>query len=221
MQTDLFDNRNEVPPASPGPERILLDRDGKSFVLLHRGFYPHQKADSLFERLSQEIPWRQDNIRIAGKTLPVPRLQAWFGDPGADYGYSGIRLTAQPFTSTLTKIRQDTEQLGNSAGAGKLRFNSLLANLYRDGSDGVGWHSDDEPELGINPVIASVSFGGTRRFSLKPKDKSRRPLHIELYHGDIMIMSGETQHHWVHQVPKTRAAVPPRINLTFRKIHVK
>ena len=113
------------------------------------------------------------------------------------------------------------ESLGDGRTSHPLSYNSLLANLYRDGNDSVGWHSDDEKELGTNPMIASVSLGASRRFSLKPQDKSRGPLHIELHSGDVIIMGGETQHHWIHQIPKTRMPVTARINLTFRKIHVK
>ena len=236
MQPDLFTTEQnspkektpeqktpEQPSANAGaiPESIDLDPEGRCFLTLYRGFYHTASAQHLFDTLYQEIPWRRDNIRIAGKLIPIPRLQAWFGTPEASYSYSGIQLQPTPFTPLLDQIRQDMESLGDGRHRTDVAYNSLLANLYQNGNDSVGWHSDNEPELGCNPVIASVSLGCNRRFSLKPRDRSRPPLHLDLNHGDVLIMAGATQHHWIHQVAKTRLPVTHRINLTFRKIHVK
>lgn len=221
MQPDLFTTDSHHLTQKHEPEVTLLDPQGKCYLCIYRGYYNQSEAQELHCNLLSSIPWRQDNIRIAGRQLPIPRLQAWFGDPGTDYAYSGIRLAPIPLSAALLRIKQDMESLGNGRDQHSLRYNSLLANLYRDGNDSVGWHSDDEKELGTNPVIASVSLGGSRRFSLKPRDKHRPPLHLDLHSGDVLIMGGETQHHWVHQIPKTRTPVTPRINLTFRKIHVK
>lgn len=210
MQEDLFSSQQHP------VETLRLDPRGIDILYLYRQFYTSHQAQQLMAQLTDELLWRQDSIRIAGRTLPIPRLQAWYGDADARYSYSGIELDPLPFNSTLISIKQDMEVLA------KCTFNSLLANLYRNGDDSVGWHSDDEKELGKNPIIASVSLGATRRFSLKPKhDRRLKPIHLELSAGDVLIMAGETQHHWQHQVPKTKKSPGPRINLTFRKIHVK
>ena len=143
-----------------------------------------------------------------------PRLNAWYGDPGCRYGYSGTRFEPLPWTETLTDIK---ERLTATLG---VAFNSMLANRYRDGRDSVAWHSDDEPELGRNPVIASVSLGATRRFTLKHKSRRDiRPLAVDLTHGSLLVMSGPTQHQWLHQIAKTTRIVGERINLTFRYIY--
>lgn len=218
MQQDLFNSSNPV------PEVINLDAKGQSYLLWFHGFYSRAQADSLFTELQATVPWEQAEIKIAGRILPIPRLQAWFGEPDAVYGYSGIELTPVPFTETLLTIKRDVENAGEKYIKPHLncRFNSLLANLYRDGSDSVGWHADNEKPLGENPLIASVSFGSKRRFSLKHRiDRSIAPLHLDLDHGDLLLMAGATQHQWQHQVPKTKACHSPRINLTLRKIHVK
>jgi alkylated DNA repair dioxygenase AlkB len=141
----------------------------------------------------------------------VPRLSAWYGDAGAVYTYSGLRLEPLPWTPVLLEIKQATERLSGT------RFNSVLLNLYRDGQDSMGWHSDDEPELGPEPVIASVSLGALRRFVFQHK-KRRWRIALDLEPGSVLLMAGATQHHWRHALPKTRRPVAPRINLTFRTI---
>ncbi|MCG8671996.1 MAG: alpha-ketoglutarate-dependent dioxygenase AlkB [Pseudomonadales bacterium] len=219
MQQDLFTQPDAVDSKnnSEDPvETLYLDPERLSFLQFYRGFLNPDRAASLFKTLQKDVPWRQDRIRIAGKEIPIPRLQAWFGNIDAQYGYSGIALTPIPFSPTLSEIKNAIE-----ATCGD-NFNSLLANYYRDGQDSVSWHADDETELGTNPVIASLSLGETRRFSLKHKhDKSFDTLHLDLHQGDLLIMAGETQHHWLHQVAKTKKTREPRINLTFRKIYVK
>ncbi|AUM14264.1 alpha-ketoglutarate-dependent dioxygenase AlkB family protein [Ketobacter alkanivorans] len=206
-QEDLF-IFGDVPLQSV--ELIELE-DGE--ILWARRFYDEDTARQLYSRLQEEIPWRQDNIRIAGKETPIPRLQAWFGDPGISYTYSGLTLQPKPWNDTLQHIKEQIESYSDT------QFNSLLANLYRDEQDSVGWHADNEPELGNNPVIASLSLGGERTFQLKHRQHPERKLELELRSGDLLIMKGAMQHHWLHQIPKSKQACLPRINLTFRKIN--
>ncbi|RLU00241.1 alpha-ketoglutarate-dependent dioxygenase AlkB family protein [Ketobacter sp.] len=205
-QNDLF-IFGDVPLQSV--ELIELE-DGE--ILWARRFYDEDTARQLYSRLQEEIPWRQDNIRIAGKEMPIPRLQAWFGDPGMNYTYSGMTLEPTPWSDTLLTIKEQIEDYGDH------RFNSLLANLYRDEQDSVGWHADNEPELGANPVIASLSLGAERTFQLKHRKHPERKLALELASGDLLIMKGSLQHFWLHQIPKNRHPTEPRINLTFRRI---
>ncbi len=170
-------------------------------------FFDAAKADILFERIRAETPWRQEHGRFG----PFPRLTAWYADTGLTYSYSGVTHEATPWTDTLHQIRVKVE------AAAATSFNSLLLNRYRAGSDSMGYHADDEPELGVNPVIASVSFGAVRRFVLKHKKTGER-LRYDLAHGSLLIMAGTCQHHWIHAVPKTKAELSERINLTFRRI---
>lgn len=180
-------------------------------------FYPQlftaPEADRLFETLLAETDWTQEQIKICGKTIDIPRLTAWCGDPGKVYTYSGIRLRASPWTPALAEIKERVEKLGTE------RFNSVLLNRYRNGADSVAWHSDDEPELGKNPPIGSVSLGAQRKFQMKHKtDHTQKLVNIPLTHGSYLLMRGATQHHWRHQLPKTKKPVGERINLTFRTI---
>lgn len=182
-------------------------------LALIRDWIPAEQAFELFISLRDELVWEQSTIYIAGTARRIPRLNAWYGDAGASYRYSGKRFQPRPWTKTLGRLR---ERVACTADA---PFNSVLANLYRDGNDSVGWHSDDETELGVNPVIASLSLGSERRFALKHKrNKSLPRMDIMLPSGCLLVMSGVTQHHWVHQLPKTRLPVGPRINLTFRQV---
>lgn len=189
-------------------ERLELP-DGEG-VLYRRAFAPADRA-RLFAALDRETPWQQPIITLYGRRIASPRLSAWYGDPGAVYAYSGLRLEPAPWTPTLQCLRERVESLA------RVRFNSVLLNRYRDGRDSMGWHSDDEPELGRNPVIASVSFGAARRFLMEHR-KRRLRLEWLLEDGDVLVLGGPTQHCWRHHVPKTREPVGPRINLTFRRI---
>jgi alkylated DNA repair dioxygenase AlkB len=162
--------------------------------------------------LRSRIDWRQEDILIFGERRRVPRLVAWHGDPGATYVYSGTVHEPVPWTADLQRIRTRAEALTGQ------RYNGVLLNLYRDGRDGMGWHADDEPELGPNPVIASVSLGATRRFCLRHRRRKDLKLDLLLPHGSLLCMSGATQHHWVHALPKTRRPVGERINLTLRLV---
>lgn len=204
MQISLFSDN--------APHRQTFSLDQGQLDLL-TGIFSPGEAEHLFLRLQESLQWSQAQIRIQGRVLPIPRLQAWYGDPGTGYGYSGIRLEPLPWTPELQQIRERLAELC------RIDFNSVLCNLYRNGQDSVSWHADNEAELGINPVIASVSLGATRRFQLKPRRGAGDTLNLDLPHNSLLIMGGVLQHHWIHQVPKTRQPVGPRINLTFRRIH--
>ncbi len=161
--------------------------------------------------LLDEVPWKQEQITLFGKTRDMPRLTCWMGE--ASYTYSGLPNRPAPWSPTVQRLRDDVAAL---AGA---RFNGVLLNLYRDGADSMGWHADDERELGPDPVIASVSLGAVRRFRFRPKPRhSAEPFGIDLPDGSVLIMRGDTQANWQHAIPKTKRPVGPRINLTFRWI---
>ncbi|MDC8004519.1 alpha-ketoglutarate-dependent dioxygenase AlkB [Aureisphaera galaxeae] len=175
-------------------------------------FFGPEEADALYEELYRETPWQQDDIKIFGKVYAQPRLTALYGSEEKTYRYSGLTMYPKLFTPTLLEIKDRVEkETGN-------HFNAVLLNLYRDGNDSNGWHSDDEKELGTNPVIASVSLGAKRCFQLKHKRDKKLKYKLFLNHGSLLLMSGETQHHWKHQLPKTKKINVPRINLTFRAL---
>jgi alkylated DNA repair dioxygenase AlkB len=203
-----------MPPANPPPARAdhrrldLPDAD----VRLWAGAWPADEADRLFRELLSSIDWRQEEILIFGQRRLVPRLVAWYGDPGTAYTYSGTTHEPLPWTATLAAIRSRVESLTCHS------FNSVLLNRYRSGRDGMGWHADDEPELGRDPSIASVSFGESRRFMLRHRRQRGSRCELLLGHGDLLLMAGPTQHHYVHAVPKTARTVGERINLTFRSV---
>lgn len=169
-------------------------------------------ADGLMTALQDQVPWSVHRIRIFGREVDSPRLSCWIGDPQARYRYSGALFEPHPWPAVLRPLR---ERLHHALG---VDFNSVLANLYRDGRDAMGWHSDDEPELGAAPVIASLSLGATRRFALKHRRDPERRLALDLPHGSLLVMSGPTQRHYRHALPRTTRPVGARINLTFRQI---
>jgi alkylated DNA repair dioxygenase AlkB len=170
------------------------------------------EADGLLAELQVSIAWEVHRIRIFGREVDSPRLSCWIGDDDATYVYSRTRFQPRPWTPALAALR---DRVAAACGS---PFNSVLANLYRSGQDSMGWHSDNEPELGSQPVIASLSLGAVRRFRLKPRGESRREnvVGIELGHGSLLRMGGDTQHLYLHDLPKTGEAVGPRLNLTFR-----
>ena len=176
------------------------------------GFLTIEEADYYYEHLFDQVPWKQDPIKIFGKSILQPRLTALYGENGKSYSYSGIVMEPLPFNEELSVLKTKTEEVSLSS------FTSCLLNLYRDGSDSNGWHADDEKELGRNPVIASISLGQERIFHLRHKRNKELKHKILLEHGSLLLMKGETQHHWQHQIPKSRRQMNPRINLTFRYI---
>ena len=187
-------------------ETISL-RDG-GILDYDAAFFPAEEADALFASLRREVVWQQE----VGRGRPFPRLTAWYADAGLCYRYSGVTHRGTGWSPQILAIKQRVE-----AAAGT-PFNSLLLNLYRDARDSIGLHADDEPELGPNPVVASVSLGAVRQFVLKHK-VTREKRTFQLAHGSLLIMAGTCQHHWLHGVPKTAVPVGERINLTFRRIN--
>ena len=185
-----------------------------SDINLHQDHFDAEIAGNLLRELTEEIPWVQNKIRFYGKESLVPRLESWHGDEGMSYTYSGIKMDAKPWTKNLLMIKESIEPIA------KTTFNSVLINYYRDGKDRVAWHSDDEKELGKNPVIASVSLGAERKFKLRHKKYKENQLQHEVFlqNGSLLLMSGSTQHHWLHEIPRTAKPIGPRINLTFRVI---
>ncbi len=175
-------------------------------------FFNQQDADLYFKVINTDTKWQHDDITVYGKTYKQPRLTALFGNLNQSYGYSNIVMYPQPFTSTLQSIKEKVEKNSDH------EFNTLLINLYRDGNDSNGWHADNEKELGKNPIIASVSFGETRPFHFKHRSFKDQRHKINLQHGSLLIMRGEMQHFWLHQIAKTKKKIQPRINLTFRKL---
>nr|WP_043290844.1 alpha-ketoglutarate-dependent dioxygenase AlkB [Pseudoxanthomonas spadix] len=169
-------------------------------------------AEALNAALSQAISWETHRLRLFGRWVHAPRLSCWIGDPGAVYRYSGRTFAPQPWPHALLPLRQRLrEELG-------VDFNSVLANLYRDGRDAMGWHSDDEPELGPEPVIASLSLGAARRFVLRRRDDHAVKQALVLEPGSLLVMRGASQRDWQHALPRTARPGGPRINLTFRRI---
>jgi len=192
------------------PQQIPLT-DGE--LLYIPELFDRDKADSLFAQLENEIPWRQDQIKLFGRDCLIPRLQHFQGDSGISYTYSGLKMPAADWHPAVTEIRDRISQHYDA------QFNCVLLNLYRNGQDSMGWHSDDEKELGENPVIASVTLGEARRFLLRHRYNKQLPkCELQLQHGSLLVMSGKTQHYWQHSVPRTARAIEPRINLTFRRI---
>jgi alkylated DNA repair dioxygenase AlkB len=169
------------------------------------------EANTYFKLFQNTLPFHQGNITIFGKTYPIPRLEAFFATGNQRYSYSGKTLISHPFTPELLDIKRKIEEISSET------FNCVLVNLYRDGQDSNGWHADNEPELGKNPSIASLSLGASRRFDLR-HNLSNQKLSFELNHGSLLVMKGEMQHFWKHQIAKTKKVTEPRINLTFRTI---
>ena len=174
-------------------------------------FFSKVESDFHFKELTDNILWKQESMNMYGKRINFPRLTAWYGDNDKPYSFSGITLNPMPWSNDLLEIKNKIEP---KAG---VIFNSVLLNRYRDGNDSISWHTDAEPELGKNPIIASVNFGETRNFQLRHIN-TKEKIEIELIHGSLLIMQGETQHYWQHQIPKTTRKVKERINLTFRVI---
>lgn len=229
MQNDLFNDARDskrtdvlLPdlinklPTTPASINHTL---GHNLIVEYPQVFDPSVSLSVFDAIDKTTPWRQDQIRIAGRTIPVPRLQCWMGEQQCRYAYSNISLDPVPWTQEMASIRDFVNKV---AGA---QFNCVLINKYRSGEDSVSWHADDEPELGPSPQIASLSLGATRRFQLKRKpllglsksELSERVL-MNLTSGSLLIMQPGVQENWLHQIAKTKVPVGPRINLTFRAI---
>ncbi len=172
-------------------------------------FLRSAEADDFFATLRTTLPWQQERINLFGKSVLQPRLQSWHGEVA--YTYSGLTMSPHPWTAELISLKERCEAIAEA------RFNSVLANLYRNGQDSMGWHQDNEPALGRNPVIASLNLGESRRFVLRNLH-CKTQIEYELSHGALLVMAGELQHHWRHSVPKTSKPKGERINLTFRHI---
>lgn len=202
-QLDFFSQANSS-------ERFINITNGQYCLI--NGFFERSEAIKLFDSLLSDISWKQEEMNIYGRIIKFPRLTAWYGDRDKPYSFSGIQLNPEPWTEALIDIKKQIEAIAETS------FNSVLLNLYRDGNDSISWHTDAEKELGKNPTIASVNFGASRKFQLRHKvTKEKRELILE--NGSLLIMKGELQHFWQHQVPKTKKPVDKRINLTFRTIY--
>lgn len=175
-------------------------------------FFSKIASDSYFVTLKNETNWQHDTIKVYGKTYPQPRLTALFGESNQPYSYSNIKMYPEPFTPTLKTIQNQIEAIAEH------KFNTVLLNLYRNGNDSNGWHADNEKELGENPIIASVSFGEARPFHFKHRTLKEQRYKLTLEHGSLLIMKGEMQKYWLHQIAKTKKRIQPRINLTFRQL---
>ena len=175
-------------------------------------FFNTDEAEHFYSKLSKTIPWQQDPITVFGKTYDQPRLTALHANNTKPYSYSGITMYPNQMTTELTAIYERIRTVSS------LEFTSVLLNLYRDGKDSNGWHADNEKELGRSPSIASVSFGAQRFFHLKHRTIKEARLKVLLHSGSLLLMEGDTQEKWLHQIPKTTKPIQPRINLTFRKI---
>ena len=183
-------------------------KDGE--ILYDRNFLSSVEASRYFKILRNETAWQQDQIKVFGKVYDQPRLTALYANNNFPYSYSNITMYPSPFSATLLEIKEKVEQQL------KKEFTTCLLNLYRHGQDSNGWHADNEKELGKNPIIASVSLGAERMFQMKHRTDNSQKIKINLIHGSLLVMSGSTQHYWLHQIPKTKKHVEERINLTFR-----
>ena len=197
---DLFDHQT-IP--------LALTSERQSSITFWPNWLSATTADKLLDRAINTVDWRADRIKIVGKQIPLPRLQQWFGEPGTSYTYSNIRLPAVTFPDFIEQLRVDIEKQTGAA------FNRALVNYYRDGSDSVDWHADDEPELGQEPLIASLSVGVVRVFQLRHTVTKQR-ISIPLPHGSLLIMGAGIQNYWQHRIAKVKELNQPRVNFTFR-----
>ncbi|WP_205500503.1 alpha-ketoglutarate-dependent dioxygenase AlkB family protein [Rufibacter psychrotolerans] len=182
-------------------------------VYLLPEFIPKEDRSALQQALDVNVAWRQEKIRMFGRQVDQPRLTAWYADAGKAYTYSGLTWQPLPWLPELTELRTRLESATGAA------FNSVLLNLYRHGQDSMGWHADDEPELGQNSIIASLSLGQERTFAFRHRQQKELKHQLVLPSGSLLLMAGPTQHFWHHQLPKTTKPQQPRINLTFRFIY--
>ncbi|NQX76514.1 alpha-ketoglutarate-dependent dioxygenase AlkB [Gilvibacter sp.] len=199
--SDLFSEIN--------PQPVKLPLNGAE-AIYYPNFINAAQAESIFNQLLEQTPWQQDDIKVFGKVYAQPRLTALYAKNEQPYSYSNITMHPKPFTSLLLMLKDKLKEVC------EVDFTTVLLNLYRDGNDSNGWHADDEKELGVNPVIASLSFGASRNFRFREKANKKNTYSLTLDSGSLLLMQGATQHLWQHQIPKTKKEVGPRINLTFR-----
>ncbi|MCC5939280.1 MAG: alpha-ketoglutarate-dependent dioxygenase AlkB [Lunatimonas sp.] len=188
----------------------LLPYQGEAYYF--PSFLTDEESQYLFLALESEINWNQEEIWMFGKRVMQPRLTALCGDPEIPYGYSGISMQASPFTSSLRRLKQRLDDLAQTT------FTHVLLNYYRNGADSMGWHRDNEKVLGSAPVIASVSLGAERTFQFRHYEHKSTKMDLMLGSGSLLLMKGESQRFWEHQLPKAKGVLLPRINLTFRVI---
>ena len=219
MQQDLFTHKNANLNCATGVVDYIEHRLNRSWLREYKLLFSEQLSSQYLHALINTLPWQRAEITIAGRRIPVPRLQCWMGDAQSQYSYSGMRLTPLPWTEQLLAIKTRVETVSG------YHFNSVLLNYYRDGKDSVAWHSDDEPELGKDPVIASLSFGAQRLFELRPirhkhgeQEIQEKKFKLLLDNGSLLLMGGQLQGLYQHQLPKQATLSLPRLNLTFRSI---
>lgn len=186
----------------------ILPSNGEVFY--YPDFFSMEESDLYFQHLLNDVPWKQEPIVIFGKQIMQPRLTAFYGDLGKDYGYSGIRMASHFWTPELSEIKQKIEKVSGVA------FSGALLNYYRDGNDSMGWHRDNEKELGKRRVIGSVSFGASRIFQFRAYATKKSLQSLRLAHGSFILMRGESQQCWEHRVPKEPKVNSGRVNITFR-----
>jgi alkylated DNA repair dioxygenase AlkB len=206
-QFDIFGNLNNDHKVNK--DGFTKIEDGE--IIFYSRLFNKVEADNFLNYLKTKIIWKQESMNMYGRKVDFPRLTSWYGDNDKPYSFSGITLQPYAWTNEILEIKEKIEKLTT------VNFNSVLLNMYRNGNDSISWHTDAEKELGKNPIIASVNFGATRKFQLR-HIHTKEKLEIELAHGSLLIMQGELQHFWQHQVPKTAQNVTERINLTFRVI---
>jgi len=193
----------------PDPAANLLPCDG--IVSYHGPILGEDETRNYYDSLMSTVPWKHDEVVMFGKPVVTSRKVAWYGDPGMSYTYSGTTKQPLPWTRELRELKAIAEQRTGAT------FNSCLLNLYHDGREGMGWHSDDEKSLVTHSSIASLSFGAERKFSFRHK-RTKETVSVLLENGSLLVMAGETQIHWHHQLPKSAKVAAPRINLTFRSM---
>lgn len=208
-QLDIFNYTPILNFTNKKPKELHTIENGE--YIYCPNYFDRIESDLYFKKLKEGAIWKQETMNMYGKKIDFPRLTSWYGESDKPYTFSGITLHPHPWTKEIIEIKNKVENKASTY------FNSVLLNRYRDGNDSISWHTDAEKELGLNPIIASVNFGATRKFQLRHV-KTKEKLEIELTHGSLLIMQGELQHFWQHQVPKTSKPIGERINLTFRVI---
>jgi alkylated DNA repair dioxygenase AlkB len=213
-QTSLLADNTAQPSGDQNQEAFFILPMENAHVEYYPNWLSHKHAKSLMEYFIAQLQWQQPSITLYGQQRLIPRLQAWYGDADSQYEYSKLLMQPLPWDARLGKLKQACEQKC------KAPFNSVLANYYRHGRDSMGMHADNEPELGSQPVIASISLGQTRRFTFK-NIHSKETYKIGLEHGSLLIMKGDTQQNWHHGLNKSRTQIGPRLNFTFRHVTPK